>query len=210
MKKKILDNLSFGVVVISLLLIVVFKDKVQTMLFIASGGFILYGILAFLDGNRYGVVSLGCGISLFGTMLLYINEVLDKVDSITFIVCMSMSMIIVISYVFMFINEKAIFKKYSLIVEAEVVDLEKNPNTKKEYYSPVYAYSLKNKDYLVNLPYYINRNIPKIGDKIKLYVDPDDNLDVYFDKNLFNKIRYWGSGIVLIVVCIGIIVSLFR
>lgn len=209
MKNKILENVSFVVIAVTLILIAIFNKEGKIMLFIGAIGASLYGVIASINRERYGVVSLGAGISLLVTMLLYTNKILDKVDSTTFFVCCSMAVVCLVTYVFMFINEKAILKKYSLVVEGTVVDLEKNPNTKKDYYSPIYVYTVNDREYRVGLPYYINRNIPNIGDKTKIFVDPNDNLDVYFDRNLINKICYWGTGLVLIIVCILIIVSLF-
>lgn len=209
MKNKILDNLSFVIIAVTLVLIAIFSKNGKVMLFIGAIGSSLYGVIACIKRERYGTVCLGAGLSLLVTILLYTNKILDKVDSTTFFVCSSMTVVCFITYIFMFINEKEIFKKYSLIVEGTVVDLEKNPNTKKDYFSPVYVYSVNDKEYRVGLPYYINRNIPNIGDKTKIYVDPDDNLDVYFDRNLLNKIRYWGTGLALIIVCVIIIFSLF-
>ena len=91
--------------------------------------------------------------------LLYTNKILDKVDSTTFFVACSMAVVCLVTYVFMFINEKAISKKYSLEVEATVVDLDKNPNTKKDYYSPIYVYTVDGRECRVGLPYFINKNI---------------------------------------------------
>jgi hypothetical protein len=94
-------------------------------------------------------------------------------------------------------------------VLGKVIDLERNPNTKKEYYRPIYAYYLDNGEYKVGLPYYLNKKIPKIGDEISLKVSSRDHADVYFEKNLLQKIRYWGTGFGLIIICLGILISLF-
>lgn len=209
MKNKIVENLSFVVIAATLILIAVFNKNGQAMLYIGAVGASIYGVLAGINRERYGAVSLGAGLSLLVTMLLYTNKILDKVDSTTFFVACSMAVVCLVTYVFMFINEKAISKKYSLEVEATVVDLEKNPNTKKDYYSPIYVYTVDGRECRVGLPYFINKNIPNIGDKTKIYVDPNDMLDVYFKRDLLNKIRYWGTGLVLIIVCIFIIISLF-
>lgn len=209
MKNKILENISFVIIVITLLLIVVFQNNGTAMLFIGAGGLLLYGVVACLQLNKYGTISLGCGGSLLITMILYTMEVLDKADSITFMVTSSMMLISLISLIFMVINDKKVFKRYTLIVEGEVIDLERNPNTKKDYYKPVYSYNVDNVEYEVALPYYLNKNIPDIGDTIKLYVDPKEHSEVYFDKSLINKIKLWGSGIVLFIISLIIIITLF-
>lgn len=109
----------------------------------------------------------------------------------------------------MFMNEKEINTKYDMDIEAKVIDLERSPNTKKEYYRPIYAYYLDNGEYKVGLPYYLNKNFPKVGDKITLKISSKDHADVFFEKSLLQKIKYWGTGLGLIVICVGILISLF-
>ncbi len=209
MKNKILENMSFAVLAITLVVIAIFNKNANVMLYVASIGMIIYGLLASILKNRYGAMILGGGISLILAVTMYNNKILDKVDSLTFFVALTMCFICIISYVFMIINEKTLKSKYNMEVEAEVIDLEKNPNTKKEYYRPIYAYYLDNGEYKVALPYYLNKNFPKIGDKIKLKLDSNDHADVYFEKTLLNKLYYWSVGIVMIIASIGIIISLF-
>ena len=157
MRKKILENLSFVVITLVLILIAVFSKNGTATIYIAGGGMMVYGILALLLKNRYSSLILGGGISLLSTMFFYSNEILDKIDSLTFFIAFSMILICIISYAFMFITEKEINSKYDMDVEAEVIDLEKNPNTKKEYYRPIYAYYLDNGEYKVGLPYFLNK-----------------------------------------------------
>ena len=210
MKNKVLENISFVIVAITLILIAVFSENGKMMLYIASGGLIISGILSCIMKNRHGAMILGGGLSLLTTMFIYTNEILDKVDSTTFFVCLTLILISVISYVFMVINEKDINKKYNMEVEAEIIDLEKNPNTKKEYYRPVYKYYLDNGEYKVALPYFLDKNFPKVGDKVKIKVDSNDHADVYFERKLLDKIYYWGTGAVLIIAAVGILISLFK
>lgn len=209
MKNKLLENISFVIIAVTLVLIAIFNKNSIMMLYIAGVGCLLYGLLASLLKNRYGAMIMGGGISLLITMFIYTNKILDKVDSLTFFVSLTLTLISIISYVFMIMNEKIIKNKYNMEVEAKVIDLEKNPNTKKEYYRPIYAYNLDNGEYKVALPYYLNKNFPKVGDVIKLKIDSKDHADVYFEKTLLNKIYYWSTGAILIIASVGIIISLF-
>jgi hypothetical protein len=170
---------------------------------------LIYGVLSFFLRNRYSALVLGGGVSLLSTMFIYKNEILSRFDSVTFFICFTMILVCIISYVFMFVTEKEINSKYDMDVLGKVIDLERNPNTKKEYYRPIYAYYLDNGEYKVGLPYYLNKKIPKIGDEISLKVSSRDHADVYFEKNLLQKIRYWGTGFGLIIICLGILISLF-
>ena len=209
MKNKILDNISFGIIVITLLLIVFYQNNGVAMLYIGAIGLVLYGVVASIQLNKYGTISLGCGTSLLVTMILYTMKVLDKVDSITFMVVTSMMVISLLSLIFMVLNDKKAFKRYSLIVEGEVVDLERNPNTKKDYYRPIYAYVVDDYEYEVAFPNYLTKRIPNVGDKTKIYVDPQDHGEVYFEKTLSDKIKLWGTGIGLFVISLIILITLF-
>ena len=80
MKNKILNNLSFIVIVLTLVVICIFKDSGKIMLYTAGVGITVYGVLISLLRNRYGSVSLGGGFSLLISMLIYDNKILDKVD----------------------------------------------------------------------------------------------------------------------------------
>lgn len=209
MKNKLLENISFIIIAVTLVLISVFNENGKAMIYIASAGLISYGTISCILKNRYGAMILGGGISLLVTMTLFNSKILDKIDSLTFFICLSLTIISFISYVFMVLNEKNIKSKYNMEVDAEVIDLEKSPNTKKDYYRPIYAYYMDKGEYKVALPYYLSKKFPKIGDKIKLKVDSNDHADVFFEKTLFNKIYYWSTGAILIIVCVGIIISLF-
>lgn len=209
MKKKILDSVSYMIIVVTLLLIVVFQNNGQVMLFIGAGGILLYGLVSCLQLNKYGTLFLGCGGSLLITMILYTTGYFDKLDSITFMITLSMMLISVISLIFMYFDDKNILKKYTLIVEGEVIDLEKNPNTKKDYYRPVYIYNVDDMGYEVVPPYYFSKNIPKIGDTLKIYVNPQEHGEVYFPKDLLTKIKLWGAGIGMFIISFVILITLF-
>lgn len=209
MKKKLIDNVSFAVLIITLLLIAVFRENGKVILFIASGGLVLYGTCACLQKQRYGTLIIGSGLSLLVTMFLYVFEMLDKSKSITFMICLSCFVIALLSLIFMLITQKEAMKRYSLIVEGEVINLEKNPNTKKEYYKPIYNYVIKNMVYTVEYPYFLQKGLPKIGDKSKIYVDPNEPGEVYFDRKILGKLYYYGTCGVLMLVSAIIIFTLF-
>ncbi len=209
MKNKLIDNVSFAVLIITLLLIAVFRENGKVILFIASGGLVLYGTCACLQKQRYGTLIIGSGLSLLVTMFLYVFEMLDKSKSITFMICLSCFVIALLSLIFMLITQKEAMKRYSLIVEGEVIDLEKNPNTKKEYYKPIYNYVIKNMVYTVEYPYFLQKGLPKIGDKSKIYVDPNEPGEVYFDRKILGKLYYYGTCGVLMLVSAIIIFTLF-
>ena len=59
------------------------------------------------------------------------------------------------------------------------------------------------------IPYFLNKNFPKIGDKVSLKISSKDHADVFFEKSLFQKIRYWGTVIGMIIICMGILLFIF-
>lgn len=208
-KETIIDSLSFVIGVLTVLLAVAFKDNLVYAGIIAGVGASLYGLLKALRKNSYGYILMSIGIGLFLALLLYKFEMLNRSDSLTFMICVSTNLLMLITFVFDFINRKEIFRVYDLKVEAEVVDLVKNPNTNKEYYQVMCAYTINDKDYIVGSPGFINKFIPKIGDKLTLYVDSKDNENVFFDKNKKEKIYDIGLGLFLIIATLLIILFLF-
>ena len=208
-KDNILDTLSFIIGLVTIILVVVFRNSYTTVFIIASIGSLLYGVLSIINKNNYGYLFTSLGLSLLITMILYMNNVLDRFDSVTFMITGSVFSLMIITLVFDFIKRKNELKKYSLIVEGTVVDLIKNPNTTKEYFQPVYEYILDNEVFQVSLPRYINKFIPNVGDKLKIYVNPDNMEEVYFDKSKKEKITDYGISFFLMISSLIIMITLF-
>ena len=209
MKKKILDNASFVVGLLTVLAVFLCKDSLTNAAIVGSIGVILYGLVNCFNANRLGILFMSIGCSLITAMSLYKYDVLPKFESITFFICMSMAIMVVVAAIFELFNIKSMNKKYSLKVDAKVVDLVKNPNTKKEYYQPVYEYVIGKDVFTVGLPGFLDKNLPKIGDVIKLNVNPEDKEDVYFTKRKEDNIHMVAVGLFFLIVSVLIIISLF-
>lgn len=209
MKEKILNTLSFAIIIVTILLIVIFQNSSQNMLLIASSGMILYGMCVILQKNKYGLLVLSMGLSILMAVCFYKFNVLDKVDSITFMICFTMFLLVLISFIFRCINNKKIFNKYNIVVNAKVIDLVKSPNSKIEYYQPIYEYNIEDKFFEVGAPGYMDKFIPKIGDSREIYVSSEDYMDVYFDKSKIEKIYNLISSLLLLVASLIIIITLF-
>lgn len=208
-KEEVINNIAFVIIVVALLLAVYFKDDlVKVGIILGIGGF-LYGLCLAININTTGYIFLALGGSLASSLSLYRYHILDKGDAFTFMICGSVFLLMVVLLIFGRIKNKKIFQVYSLVVEAEVVDLVKNPNTKKEFYQPVYTYTVDDTNYMVNGIGYVDKFIPKLGDKIKLYVNPNDNESVYFDTKLYDKIYSIGLCLFLLVASFVILISLF-
>ena len=209
MKEKLLNNLSFFIGILTVVLVVVFNSNFLLASFIGGIGAFLYGILVSLNKNNYGYLFISLGIGAFSTIILYRSGIFDKVDAITYMICVSVFVLMFITFIFSFINKKENSKLYNLEVEAIVVDLVKNKNTKKDFYQVIYEYELEEKRYTVGTPGFIEKNIPNIGDKKKIYVDSKDHSNVYFDKSLMEKMTNNAIVLSLMIVSLIIIISLF-
>ena len=209
MKNKIIDSIRFTIGVVTLILVFIFKSNLSTVGLVAGVGVALYGVCSLLMGERLGYVFSGIGSSLFISIVIYKMKILPQFESITFFMCLSLSLIVIISIIFDEITDKEMKKKHSLEVESTVIDLVKNPNTNKEFYQPIYEYVIDDVVMEVGAPGYYEKRIPKLGDKLIIYVNPEDHLDVYFEKGKRDKIYNIAVGLFLLIASIVIIISLF-
>lgn len=208
-KEKIIDNLAFVVGTITVLLAVALKDNLVLMGIVAGSGAIVFGILKAINKNNVGYVFLSIGSGLVLALSLYKGEVLEKPDSLTFMICASTFLLMFVTFIFDYLNRKEIFKVYKLKVEAEVIDLVLNPNTNKEYYQVIYGYEIDGKYYQVGTPGYNDKFIPKLGDQLTIYVEENDHESVYFDKDKKEKIYDTLLGLFLMVASLVIMITLF-
>ena len=209
MKDKVLDNISFIIGSLTIVLILIFNKNVQMMFTIAGIGSVLYGIIAMLKKSREGSTLIGIGISLLISYYVYHFDVLDKVDSISLFVAILVLSISLLGTIYLIIDDKFIKKHYDLEVTGSVADVIKNPNTKKDIYKVIYNYSVNDNNYSVESPYYVKK-VPIIGSKLKIYVNSKDNEDVFFDKPFLSKIYRYFVGLIFFIISIVVIVILFK
>ncbi len=208
-KETILDTLSFIVAVATIVIAVCFRNNYTYLILVASIGATIYGLLASLNKNNYGYIFLSLGISALITIILYMNKVLVKADAITFMITCSVFILMIITLIFNYLNRKENFKRYDMMVVGRVIDLVKNPNTKNEYFQPVYEFEIDGKVYNVNYPLFKNKFIPNIGDEQKIYVNSKDHEDVFFDKSTGEKIYDYALSAFLIIASLIIMITLF-
>ena len=209
MNNKIVDTIRFTIGALTVVLIFVFKNSLSTVGLIAGIGAALYGVCSILMKEKLGYVFSGIGSSLFISVIIYKMKVLPQFESITFFMCLSLALIIIISLIFDELTNRSLKKIHSLEVEATVIDLVKNPNTNKEFYQPIYEYEVDGVLMNVGAPGYYEKRIPKLGDTLKIFVNPDDALDVYFEERKSDKLYHIGVGLFLLVASIIIIITLF-
>ena len=207
MKEKIMDWISFFVGLIFVLLIYFFREDLFKVFAVVSIGSIVYGTFSILKNERYGYPMVSFGSSIGISLILYHFGKFDKGQCLTFSLMFGIFLLMLITFIFTFVNKKLMVKHYSLIVDAKVIDLVKNPNTNQEFYQPVYSYTIDDRVYTVNALGYTKKRIPKIGDSIKLYVDPNDYESVYFDKEKFTAIQ--DLAILVVLMIVSLIISIF-
>ena len=145
----------------------------------------------------------------YPSFLLYIFKILVLADVIIFLLT-STVIFTFISYLFVeFVTRRFIYKTYTIRIEAVVVDLIKNNNTKKEYYKPLLQYEVNGNVYDVMYPYFIKSFLPKIGDSKKILVNPDDNTEVYFLKEKIEDIKSIVISLFFIISAFIILIGLF-
>ena len=209
MKDKILEWVNFFVGVVFVLLIYFFRNNIFNVLAVASIGASIYGLISIIRAEKIGYAFCSFGISIGVALIFYHFEVLTGGKALTVALMFGISLLMLVTIIFTFVNRNTMLKKFSLPVSAEVIDLVKNPNTNKEFYQPVYAYTIDGEVYSVGALNFINKNIPSIGERITIYVDPKDHESVYFDKDKKTAIQDLVIIVVLMLVSFGIGISMF-
>lgn len=208
-KEKILDGITLVLGLALVILLVVFRKDYDALLYSASILGILLGICFILKKYNYGYLIVSMAGSLLLSTIFYYQKILIFNECVTFMICSSVALLMFFTTIFDGLIKKGIKTKYSLEVMAKVIDLEQNKNVKKECYAPVYEYEVDGTIYEIVAPYYLDKNIPAIGDELMVRVDPTNAEQVYFDKSLSEELKEKFVAIVLMIVCIMIIVGLF-
>lgn len=186
-----------------------FQNQLLYLFFSFSVLGFLLGICYALKKNKLGYLSCGIGVSGIITYVIYIKEILDIYACVTFMICLSVSLTLFLTLFFFCLTCYLRKHEYSHVVEGEVIELIRKNNEKKEFYKPVYIYSVNDVSYKVEYIKYIKYFIPNIGDKKKLYLYPTDPLNVYFMPERIEIIVNILTCLTFIIMPIFILVGLF-
>ena len=137
---KVIDFLSYAVVLVAVILFVVFKNNIKISLIIIGIGGSLFGIFSLIKNETYGSYITSVSVILVITMILYLTSVLNRDNAVTFMIVGSFGFLMLLSGFMTIISRKICKKVYSNVVIGSVIDLKKNPNTKKEFYNVIYGY----------------------------------------------------------------------
>lgn len=208
-KEKILDIVSALVFVVGVILFVIYKNNLLVSLTIVGIAGLLFGIIAFIKKENYGIYLTSVSIVLIITLILFVTKLLSRANAITFMLLGSFVCLMILSAIVTFVSRNYFLKKYTLVVEGVVSDLKKNPNTRKEVYNVVYDYDIDGKGYSAIDPYAVEKKVPSIGDTKKIYVDPKDYGEVWFDIAKDKLIKEYVMEFISALIGIAIIVTLF-
>ena len=205
-KENILDILSFVIVIVGVILFVIFKNNMTISLTIIGCVGVLFGISSIVKGEQYGIPLTAICFMLSITMALYMTKILTRDNAVTFMIVGSFVSFLLLSAFVTYITRVVCLKKYSKTVEAVVVDLKKNPNTKKEFYNVIFEYTIEDNTYQIESPFIYEKKVPSIGSTIDLHINPIDFGDAWFDwdkakllKNYIYELVFAAIGIVILV-----------
>ena len=208
-KREIISNICFVLIVIALIVIMIYQKNPKVLVYAISAVLFLYGLSTVVKQNVLGYISICLGASLLVSGTLYFTGVFNLFKSFTFMLCSSVFLLMAIVLIFAYIKRKLIKEAYELVVEATVVDLIPNENTRAKYYQPYYKYQVDDHDYSVLFPVFINKHIPKIGDRVLIRVDKEDHQNVYFEKEKMEVIIDVASIVLLLVLSFIVAIKQF-
>lgn len=203
------SNILFAFMAIMAILIVVFKNDMSAVVIILAVGLVGGGIGYLVEKKPAGYLMLGVGLSVGVAIALYRTGVLNIYDTFTFVFASTIALSMLLALIIETIRKKQILNTHTLIVEAELIDLVRNVNVKKEIYLPVYSYKVDKEIYEVNYPKYLTKHLPSIGSTKPLKVNPKNHGDCYFEPEMKDKALYVACALFLSIASIAIIVSLF-
>ena len=207
-KENILDILSFIIVIVGVVLFVIYKNNMTISLTIIGCVGVLFGISSIVKGEQYGVPLTAICFMLSVTMALYMTKILNRDNAVTFMIVGSFVIFLLLSAFVTYITRIICLKKYSKTVEATVVDLKKNPNTKKEFYNVIYEYSVEDNTYQIESPFIYEKKVPSIGSTIDLHLNPVDFGDAWFDWDKVKLIKNYVYELIFSAIGIAILILL--
>ena len=208
MEEKV-SNILFVFMAIMAILVVVFKDDMSAIVIILAVGLFVGGIAYVITKKPAGYLMLGVGISLGIGIALYRTDVLDIYDSFTFVFSATIASSMLLALAIETIRKKRILATHTIVVEAELVDLVRDVNVKKEVYLPVYSYKVEDEIYEVDYIKLLTKHLPSIGSTKPLRVNPKNHVDVYFEPEMKDKVTFVACAIFLSIASIAVMISLF-
>ena len=208
--KKVLDIIKYILIVLTMILIIIFQNKLYNVFLIISIFCFILGIIHIIEKKNTWILLEIISTSSIVSIILYKTDILNFADTLTFYICLITSTTLIAAVILSFYQTKQVRKIYTKEITATVIDYQKVENTKINYVQPIYSYTINKKEYCVICPAIYKKNIPKIDSERIILLNPKDNEDVYFEPPKLKKIFIITSGIVTSIICIIVIISLFK
>lgn len=208
-KKELLNNIGFVLIVVALIVILVFQKNTKIVIFAASFGLLIYGLMTVSKNNVTGLLTCVLAVSLAISGSLYFFNNFTLLKAFTFMMSSTVFFMMVLAIIFAIKRRKMLCSKYNIITEAEVMDLIVNPNTEARFYQPYYRYEVDGNYYYVSYPEFINKHVPNIGDKTKIRVDEKDKESIYFEESIKKRVFDISRIIFFLIVSLIIMIGQF-
>jgi hypothetical protein len=208
--KKILDIIKYILIVVTMILIIVFQNKIYNVFLVISVFCFILGIIHIIEKKRTWILLELLSLTSLISIILYKKDILDFGDTITFYMCLLLSTTLLSAIIVLFIDKTKNNKKYTMEVTAKVIDYEKVENTKIQYVYPIYSYFVDKKEYCVISPILYKKKFPEIDSELTIYVNPKDPGDIFFKPSNVRITLYLISAIFSIIACIVIIINLLK
>lgn len=99
-------------------------------------------------------------------------------------------------------------KRCTEVVKAEVIDLKETTLSNGTVaFAPVYSYNYKDKTYTKNTEKYRITEVPEVGSKTELKINPKDPEDVYFEASKASKMLIYIFGASFFMAGLGMILT---
>lgn len=207
--KKVIDGITGLLILVLVILIAVFKDNLSIVALCTGIIGTIIGICLMIKKSEHGILMLSITISLLIGTILYLTDLFVYEDSLTFTISSSVLLLTLLSLIRDGLIKKAMMLKFDTLVKGIVIDLIPNKNVSKECYIPLYEYEINGLKYEIEYYKSLDKNIPDIGDEISFRIDSNEPTEVYFIKSFIEEFKFKIVGIVTIIVCLLILVSLF-
>lgn len=207
--KKVLEWLIYIMCIAFAIFVFIKKDSYELIVMVGALFVIAMGILLFFKKNEYALLVLIIGICLEVSYLLYKFRVLDRSTAIVFMFIFTLFNVLLLSIIKYFMAIKNSINTHKMELIATVVDITKNPNFKKEVLVPLLEYKVKSEYFEFNYISDDPKYVPKIGDTVKIYVNPNDYYDVYIPPSRKAIIRGVAGTIFIMLASLLLLVDMF-
>ena len=204
-----LNNVVYAIGLVLAISLLIFKNNMTAVVIILAVALLAGGIIYLFMKKPVGYLMVGFGISVGTGLALNKVGVLKISDAVAFVFALAIALSMILALVIEIMRRKRIMNTHTIIVEAELIDLVRDTNVKKEMYLPLYSYKVDDELYEVNYTRYLHKHLPTIGSTKPLRVNPKDHGDVYFDTELKDKVLFIACAVVFIIASIVILLNIF-